>query len=72
MNAVTLIVSVLAVYLAIGAVFAIAFVTRGLGRVDPAAGEGTRWFKLLILPGCAALWPLMLGAWARAKPGATQ
>jgi hypothetical protein len=53
-------------YLAIGAMVALAFVAAGIGRVDPAA-RGAGWtFRLLILPGAAALWPLIAAKWARA------
>ena len=50
-------------YAAIGLVFAIVFVWRGAGRIDPVAAEGTLGFKFLILPGCAAFWPLLLRRW---------
>jgi hypothetical protein len=54
------------VYLAVGLVFALVFVVRGVERVDPAAHGGTRGFRALIVPGCAALWPLLLARWLRA------
>lgn len=47
-------------YLAIGLCFALVFVGVLVGRIDPAT-RGTGWgFRLLILPGAAALWPLLL------------
>jgi hypothetical protein len=55
-------------YLAAGLVFALAFVTAGVQRVDPAARDGTWGFRLLILPGAAALWPLLLARWVRGGP----
>lgn len=55
-------------YLAAGLVFALAFVTAGVQRVDPAARGGTWGFRLLILPGAAALWPLLLARWLRGAP----
>ena len=58
-----LIVSALGFYAAIGFVFAVLFVTFGVARVDPAA-RGAPWgFRLIILPGTVALWPLMLMKW---------
>lgn len=52
-------------YSLIGVLFAAAFVTIGVGKVDRAA-LGTPWsFRLLIFPGAAALWPVMLAKWAR-------
>ena len=56
-------------YVAAGALFAAAFVTWGVGRVDPAARAGTRGFRLIILPGATALWPLLAVRWfARRTP----
>lgn len=54
-----------AVYCAIGALFAPAFAWRGAGRLDPAAAGGSWGFRLLILPGSAALWPLLAWLWWR-------
>lgn len=55
-------------HLAAGLAFALAFVTVGVQRVDPAA-RGAPWgFRLLILPGAVALWPLLLVRWLRAGP----
>lgn len=54
-------------YLAAGVVFALAFAWRGAGAVDPAAKNATLGFRLLILPGSAALWPWMLVKWRRAS-----
>ena len=50
----------LQVYLAAGALFAILFVSIWVGRIDPAARGGTLGFRLAILPGVVALWPLLL------------
>lgn len=48
------------VYLVLGFGFAIPFVLRGAGELDPAAREASRFFRWLILPGVVALWPLLL------------
>jgi hypothetical protein len=58
------IVTLLGVYLALGLVFAVVFVTAGVGRVDPAARQGTWGFRVLIIPGVAVLWPLLLRRWS--------
>lgn len=57
----------LGVYGAAGVVFAVPFASRGAGAIDPAAKRGTWGFRLLILPGVVALWPLMLAKWRRAR-----
>lgn len=52
-------------YALAGLLFALAFVTVGVSRIDPAA-RGTSWvFRALILPGSAALWPVLAVKWAR-------
>ena len=58
-------VEALFLYTAVGAVFAVAFVTAGVQRVDPDAKGSGMVFRLLILPGSAALWPLLLRRWIR-------
>ena len=57
-------------YAALGVVFGVLFVTNGVERVDHAA-VGAPWsFRLLILPGAAAFWPVMLLKWLRARRSA--
>lgn len=63
LTAATWFVNILLIYLGVGVVFAIAFVFKGVGKVDPAAREGTLGFRLLILPGTAALWPILARRW---------
>lgn len=56
----SLIVTIAGVYLAIGAVFALVFVTLGAGRIDPGAKGMPFQARALIFPGVMGLWPLML------------
>lgn len=51
-------------YLACGALFARPFVVRGLPKIDPHAAHGSWGFRLAILPGVVAFWPLLLRRWA--------
>jgi hypothetical protein len=56
-------VLVLRAYVLLGSVFAVAFIVRGVDRIDPGA-HGAGWtFRLMILPGAVALWPLLLRRW---------
>lgn len=76
MSPIAIILAILGAYLALGVVFAIPFLTRGIARIDPAARAATPAFRLLILPGVAALWPVLAVKWRRARaighaPGAT-
>jgi hypothetical protein len=54
-------------YAAIGLVFAIAFVAFGISRVDPIAHGSGLVFRMAVLPGVAALWPIMLRQWTRSR-----
>lgn len=44
-------------YLGLGLLFAVPFVSRWAGRLDPVAARGTPGFRVLILPGAVLLWP---------------
>ncbi len=57
------IVGLLGVYLAIGVVFAVPFLVKGIGKIDPVAAKGTRGFKIIIFPGVIAFWPLLARRW---------
>ena len=61
-------VMVLGVYGALGLLFAFAFVLRGARRIDPQAIGGSWGFRLAILPGVVALWPLLARRWAGGLP----
>lgn len=53
------------VYFLLGVVFAIPFVLKGAQVIDPAAVEGSKGFKLFIIPGVALFWPLLLKRWIK-------
>jgi hypothetical protein len=55
--------NLLVCYLALGILFALAFVTAGIGRVDPVAKDSGLAFRLIIFPGVAATWPWLLKKW---------
>jgi hypothetical protein len=60
---VTAVLNGAALYAAAGVVFAIAFLFVGLTRIDNGAKGASLGFRLLIIPGLIALWPLMLIRW---------
>ncbi len=53
-------------YAAAGTLFAIAFVSRGVQKVDEQARGAGLLFRLFIFPGSAAFWPLLLRRWLSA------
>src|SRR5437667_306562 len=54
----------LGAYLACGLLFAIPFVLVGVKKIDPHAAHGSWGFRLLVIPGAMAFWPLLLRRWA--------
>jgi hypothetical protein len=70
---VQLLLAVLALYTAVGVLFAIPFAFRGVTAIDANARAGAPpGFRLLIVPGAAALWPLLLKRWLAARRAAAQ
>jgi hypothetical protein len=63
---VIMIIHVFSLYLVTGVFFAIIFIWRGLHRVDTNTTGSSIWFRLLIMPGVSALWPLFLIKWINA------
>jgi hypothetical protein len=53
----------LVVYVAVGLMIALAFVVVGVTRVQPA--PVTLGARVLLLPGAAALWPIVLTRWIK-------
>ncbi len=50
-------------YLACGLVFAVLFALIGVKEIDPHAAHGSWGFRVLIIPGTMAFWPLLLRRW---------
>ncbi|MEZ5398436.1 MAG: hypothetical protein R2729_02135 [Bryobacteraceae bacterium] len=63
MGAADLFLAAMAVYLAAGLSVAVWFTAFRLDRFDPAAQGAGVWFRILILPGLAALWPIVVARW---------
>jgi hypothetical protein len=65
MAAAEAIVAALKIYVALGLVFGIAFVSVGVTKIDTAAKNTGPGFRLTILPGVVAFWPLLMARWRR-------
>jgi hypothetical protein len=61
------IIALLGIYVAAGFAFATAFVAVGVGQVDLAARGAPIAFRLIILPGATALWPVLLIKWCSVR-----
>ena len=56
-------INLFGVYTGIGLLFAIVFLTVGISQVDPDSKGSGVGFRLIILPGVAALWPVLFTRW---------
>lgn len=50
----------ISVYALVGVIFAVYFAAVGVKRIDPAAARSHWGFRVLIVPGAAAFWPMLL------------
>jgi hypothetical protein len=58
--------SLLGYYLAVGFGFGLFFAFfGGAKRIDPGAVEGSRGFRVLLIPGCMIFWPYLLFRWIK-------
>jgi len=63
----TVILMLIGLYLGIGLLFGVVFITWGVEQLDHAT-KGTSWlFRLLLLPGSVALWPWLARSWIQSK-----
>ena len=62
METAQLIVDILQFYLLVGCGVALIFLVIGVDRVDPSA-RGSYLFRVMALPGCIGIWPLVLYRW---------
>jgi hypothetical protein len=60
MTTALVVIRLVAAYLAVGLGFGLWFAWRGAGMLDRAAAAGSVGFRLLVVPGAALLWPLLV------------
>ncbi|MEO0476135.1 MAG: hypothetical protein AAF085_09240 [Planctomycetota bacterium] len=66
----SIILVIVGLYVMFGLLVGLAFVLRGVNRVDSAAQESPFVFRIVILPGCVGLWPVVLLKWIGSGRGA--
>ena len=69
---VSIILMIVAAYLAIGFLFAVPFVLKGVSRIDEAAHGATWGFRIIIIPGTVVFWPFLLKRWIKAAKSKEQ
>jgi hypothetical protein len=65
--AIEIILIIVAVYLALGVLFLIPFLIKGITKVDEGADGSTIGFKIIIIPGVIVFWPALLSKWTKAN-----
>ena len=55
------------IYLALGMLFVIPFLMKGLNKIDEGAQGSTIGFKIIIIPGVIVFWPALLKKWIRKR-----
>lgn len=66
-NIISIIVNITGSYLALGVLFSVVFMWKGLEKVDESAKGSSWFFKVLIFPGMVAFWVLFLNKWLKIK-----
>jgi hypothetical protein len=66
MTMVSFILAIIAGYLAVGFLFTIPFLLKGVAKIDEGA-HGASWgFRVIIIPGTIVFWPFLLKRWINA------
>ena len=58
---------IVAIYLACGVVFMIAFIIKGVDVIDEGAHGSSIGFRIIIIPGTIVFWPVLLKKWIKRK-----
>jgi hypothetical protein len=62
---ITILIYLFQLYLVIGLAFALVFVFGMVHQLDTGAKGTSIWFRLIIIPGSIALWPVLLLKWIK-------
>ena len=65
MAAIEIILIIVVVYLALGVLFLIPFLIKGITKVDDGARGSNIGFKIIIIPGVVVFWPVLLSKWIK-------
>jgi hypothetical protein len=57
------VINITLTYLLIGLLFSLVFITKLIHRVDEAVANSPWTFRLMLIPGCIILWPILFKRW---------
>ena len=55
------------IYLALGVIFTIFFLWKGIAKIDEGVNSSDRWLKVLLFPGLVFFWVHFLRKWLKTK-----
>jgi len=64
---VIILLSIFGVYLALGVLFSIIYLWKGISKVDSKTEESGFFFKILLFPGMCFFWILFLMKWMKSS-----
>ena len=67
MTIVTIILYIISIYLALGFLFMIPFIIKGVNKMDEGAHGGSIGFRIIIIPGVIVFWIILLNKWVKAS-----
>ena len=67
MTIVEIILCIVALYLALGFLFMIPFLIKGINKIDEGAHGSSIGFRIIIIPGVIVFWIVLLNKWIKAK-----
>lgn len=63
--AVTVMLYLMATYLIAGVLFTFPFQWKGMNKIDEGVHGSTIGFRIIIVPGCILLWPVLWRRWVK-------
>jgi hypothetical protein len=65
MTIVTIILYIVAIYLALGFLFLIPFIIKGVNKIDEGTHGSSIGFRIIIMPGVIVFWIVLLNKWIK-------
>jgi hypothetical protein len=65
MTIVEIILCIVALYLALGFLFMIPFIIKGINKIDEGAHGSSIGFRIIIIPGVIVFWIVLLNKWIK-------
>ncbi len=66
-STISILLSIIGIYLLLGVLFSIFFLWKGISKVDPGTDESGFFFKLLLFPGMCFFWFLFFTKWLKSN-----